>query len=82
MKWLALAVMLVATPAASMNCELAGNIQDASETRTFYLQGVYDKTTSIVEKATLRVEIDALVTLRWESILWQKENCRSENGLS
>jgi hypothetical protein len=79
MKWMrgiVLVIVLLAPSASAMNCQLARDIQDASETRTFYLQGVYDKTTSVVEKTTLEAEIDALVALRENAVSWILENCK------
>ena len=63
-------------PPIEMTCQLSEDIAEAAETRAIYLVGVYDKTTSVVEKTTLAVEINGLWNLKISSLDWQGENCR------
>jgi hypothetical protein len=77
MKWLALAIVLLfASSASAMNCQLAADIAEASERRVDFLVGLREKVTGEVEKATLKAEIFALLDLKNEAIQWQWENCK------
>ncbi len=59
-----------------MTCQLSEEIAEAAETRMIYLEGVYDKVTSVVEKTTLTAEINALWELKINALGWQGENCK------
>ena len=78
MKWFALAIVLLASNASAMNCQLAEDIADASEARVEFLAGLREKVTGEVEKATLKAEIFALLDLKNEAIHWQWENCATD----
>ncbi len=63
-------------PPVKMTCQLSEDIAEAAETRMIYLEGVYDKVTSVIEKTTLTVEINALWELKINTLGWQGKNCR------
>ena len=59
----------------TLTCPLALGIQEAAKTRMVYLDGVFDETDNIVEKATLAVEINGLDGLEAQMIVWRLVNC-------
>ncbi len=67
--------ILSSAPVSVLDCQLAKDIAEAALTRTIYLGGVFEETSSVVEKVTLATEIDALDQLRDQMIVWQKANC-------
>ncbi len=62
-------------PQPVLDCQLAKDIAEAALTRTIYLGGVFEETSSVVEKTTLSVEIVALDQLRDQMILWRRTYC-------
>jgi len=62
-------------PQPVLDCQLAKDIANASLTRTIYLGGIFEETSSVVEKVTLAAEIGALHQLREQMVVWREENC-------
>ncbi len=79
MRWMLLAWMLTFSGGEEMTCQLSEDISEAAETRAIYLVGVYERTTSVVEKTTLAVEINGLWNLKVSALDWQLDNCREVN---
>jgi hypothetical protein len=76
MRWIVLAIVLLAPSASAMDCQLAKDIEEAARTRGIYLEGVRDMVSSEIEKTTLTAEINALIDLRQTATSWILLNCK------
>ena len=67
--------ILSTSPQPVLDCQLAKDIAEAALTRTIYLGGIFEETSSAVEKATLSAEIVALEQLRGQMVVWRRTFC-------